>query len=54
MSTTNVLNPQKVSSFLAIIRTVFCGNNVRKVGLSECYELARKQPGAIETCHPHF
>jgi phosphoenolpyruvate carboxykinase (ATP) len=54
MSTTNVLNPQKVSSFLAIIRTVFCGNNVRKVGLSECYELARKQPGAIETCHPIF
>jgi phosphoenolpyruvate carboxykinase (ATP) len=54
MSTTNVLNPQKVSSFLATIRTVFCGNNVRKVGLSECYELARKQPGAIETCHPIF
>ncbi len=51
MSTTNVLDPQKVSSFQAIIRTAFYGNNVRKVGIRECYELARKQPGAIETDH---
>lgn len=54
MATESVLNPKQTSSFQAIIKTVFYGNNVKKVGLPECYELARKQPGVIVTDHPMY
>ncbi|MGD9817675.1 MAG: phosphoenolpyruvate carboxykinase (ATP) [Desulfomonilaceae bacterium] len=54
MATESVLNPKRTSSFQGIIKTVFYGNNVRKVNLRECYELARKQPGVIVTDHPMY
>ena len=54
MSTERFLNPKHTSSFQAIIKTVFYGNNVRKVNLKECYELASKQPGVIVTDHPMY
>ena len=48
MATERVFSPGKVSSFQAIIESVFHGNTVRKVGMKECYELARRQPGVIQ------
>lgn len=54
MSTERLLNPKNTSSFQAIIKTLFYGNNVKRVDLRECYELARKQPGVIQTDHPMY
>ena len=54
MATERVFNPAEVSSFQAIIESIFYCNTVRKVGIRECYEIARRQPGIIETDHPMY
>lgn len=54
MATNRAFDPDKIGAFQAIIESVFYGNNVRRVGIRECYELARRQPGVIETDHPMY
>jgi len=54
MATERVFEPKSVSSFQAIMESVFYANTVRRVDIRECYRLASAQPGVIETDHPMY